>query len=141
MKEQRQLGWTTLKEAKLLVDAGLDPNTADMSYNFVVCRVINRSPSEDWLLQPFPPDENQPNKQLPCWSIGALVGLIPRSIKVNDVSFHFYMSYDNTNKWSAVFESAFFKIRLFCKVFPNQIELLINVILWLLNNNHIKKQQ
>lgn len=51
MKKQyeKPLGWTTIEEAKKLVEAGLDPNTADMSYNFVVCKVINGNPSEDWL--------------------------------------------------------------------------------------------
>jgi len=141
MKEHRPLGWTTIEEAKLLVDAGLDPNTADMSYNCVECRVCDGNAVEDWLLRPFPIDDRQPYEQLPCWSIGALVGLIPKNVKVNDESFHFCMSYDNTNKWSAVYESAFFRRRFFCSVFPNQVELLINVILWLLQNNHIKKHE
>ena len=141
MENNRPLGWTTLEEAKKLIDAGLDPNTADMSYNWVECKVRDGNAVEDWLLMPSPIDDRQPYEQLPCWSIGALFNLIPKNVKINDDRFHFYMSYDNTNKWSAVYESAFFKRRLFCSVFPSQIELLINVILWLLETNHIKKSE
>jgi hypothetical protein len=141
MKEHRPLGWTTIEEAKLLVEAGLDPNTADMSYNFVVCKVINGNPLEDWLLQPFSPDENQPHKQLPCWSLGALIVLIPRTININYSRFHFYMSYNNTEKWSAVYEDFVFRRQLFCSAYPSLLELLINVIKWLLQNNQIKKQE
>lgn len=145
MKNNRPLGWTTIEESKLLVEAGLDPNTADMRYEENNYELLC-----EWVAYPFGGDirnfdvlkkEFPDSEFYPCWSIGALVGLIPKSIMVNDVNFHFYMSYDYANKWSAVYESVFFKRRLFCSAFPNQIELIVNVIILLLENNHIKKQE
>lgn len=145
MENNRPLGWTTLEEAKKLVDAGLDPNTADMRYE-----ENNYELLDEWVAYPFGGDikdfdvlkkEFPDSEFYPCWSLGALLRLIPKNIKVNDVNFHFFMSYDNTNKWSAAYESAFFKRRFFYSLFPNQNDLLINVIHWLLNNNHIKKQE
>lgn len=141
MENNRPLGWTTVEESKLIVDAGLDPNTADMSYNWVECRVCDGNAVEDWLLRPFPIDDRQPYEQLPCWSIGALIVLIPRTININYSRFHFYMSYNNTEKWSAVYEDFVFRRQLFCSAYPSLLELLINVILWLLQNNQIKKHE
>ena len=141
MENNRPLGWTTLEEAKLLVDAGLDPNTADMSYNFVVCKVINGNPSEDWLLQPFPPDDNQPHEQLPCWSLGALEKLIPDIIKINDANFHFRVSYDPTHKWSLCYDDFMFRRNIMLSYFKTQIELYVNILKNLLANGYIKKHE
>lgn len=141
MEKQRNLGWTTLEEAKKLVDAGLDPNTADMYYIKEPFMQIELHTRIDKFAEKIGGYPIEKENHYPCWSLGALLKLIPKNIKVNDESFQFYMSYDNTNKWSSVYESAFFKRRFFCSVFPNQMELLINVILWLLHNNHIKKHE
>lgn len=141
MENNRPLGWTTLEEAKLLVEAGIDPNTADMSYDFVVCKVFNGNPLEDWLLQPFPPDENQPNEQLPCWSLGALEKLIPDDIKVNDVTFFYHASYNGIRKWSSSYTNEdLYRLIIFAN-FQKRIEMLVQTVLFLLQNNHIKKQE
>lgn len=171
MEKNRPLGWTTIEEAKMLVDAGLDPNTADMYYyarrrfdgneyvNTGEWNLCHRCDKEkgyggdddfsgeerfQYLLKTFGASKYDDDDDcfVPCWSPGALFELIPKTVKLNDVNFHFYMSYDNTKKWSAVYESAFFRRQLFCSAFPNEMELLVNVIRWLLgNNNHIKKSE
>ena len=134
MKKDRQLGWTTIEEAKLLVEAGLDPNTADMSYNFVVCKVINGNPSEDWLLQPFSPDENQPHKQLPCWSLGALIGLMPPMLN-NGTMLSIQKGEDNSYLFTylpAIKNIAFY---------GDLTKSAVDIILFLLENGYIKKQE
>lgn len=140
MENERPLGWTTLEEAKLLVEAGLDPNTADMSYNFCVCKIFNGNPLEDWLLQPFSPDENQPHKQLPCWSIGALENLIPLTIKINDAWFHYHSSF-GIKGWSCTYEDIVFHRHLYYDEFKNQIEMLVKLIRILLQDNYIKRHE
>lgn len=144
MENNIALGWTTLEEAKRLVKAGLDPKTADMSYeldtkspkavSFVEMEKYYKALYVSPLYEPM-------TKAYPCWSIGALGGLIPKNVKINDENFHFYMSYNDTNKWSATYETEVFRRTLFCSSYTNQIEMLISVILWLLHNNHIKKQE
>lgn len=127
MENNRPLGWTTLEEAKKLVEAGLDPNTADMSYNFVVCKVVNGNASEDWLLQPFPPDENQPHKQLPCWSLGALKNIV-------EEEFGKDFSYENS-EWVIIVWSDLSGYKHF------YFEEIVNCVLWLLENGYIKKHE
>lgn len=141
MENNRPLGWTTIEEAKQLVEAGLDPNTADMSYNLVVFKVINGNPSEDWLLQPFPLDKNRPQKQLPCWSLGALEKLIPDDIEVNDVTFFYHASYNGIRKWSSSYTDEDLHRLILFNSFPRRIEMLVQTVLFLLENNHIKKQK
>lgn len=82
MKNNRPLGWTTIDEAKRLVEAGLDPNTADMYYE-----PFN---DENWV---FAYSECSSYKNyseykqkwpdidiIPCWSAGELISLMPKSI-------------------------------------------------------------
>jgi len=138
MKEHRPLGWTTIEEAKLLVEAGLDPNTADMSYNFVVCKVINGNPSEDWLLQPFSPDENQPHKQLPCWSLGSLIELMPKEIRINYLyALNIFTTY--RNKYCVSYHSIYKNI--YAESESTLIESVVNCVIWLIQNGYIKKSE
>lgn len=145
MKEHRPLGWTTLEEAKLLVKAGLDPNTADMRYE-----ENNYELLDEWVAYPFGGDikdfdvlkKEFPNSVFyPCWSLGALKKLIPDEIKVNDVWFYFYCSYNGVRKWCASYVDENFKRLVRFNMFSSQIEMFHEIVLFLLENNHIKKQE
>lgn len=90
MEQNRPLGWTTLEEAKMLVDAGLDPNTADMRYEENNYEVL-----DEWVAYPFGGDikdfeflkKEFPNSVFyPCWSLGALIEISVKIIE-NDYCF------------------------------------------------------
>lgn len=76
----RPLGWTTVKESKLLLDAGLDPNTADMCWGFDAETMVYKK-------SPYPlPWRGYTAKAfyLPCWSLGALLELLPTDKESSD---------------------------------------------------------
>jgi hypothetical protein len=75
MKEHRPLGWTTIEEAKLLVEAGLDPNTADMSYELDTQspKAVSFVETEKYYKALYVSPLYEPmTKAYPCWSLGAL---------------------------------------------------------------------
>lgn len=75
--------YTTIEQSKKLFNAGLDPNTADMCWGI-----------DDETLQynctPYPlPWRGYTAKQfyMPCWSIGALLEIVPQSLMNNRYIF------------------------------------------------------
>lgn len=71
LKWNRPLGWTTLEESKMLVEAGLDIYTADMYYYYkddVPQITTNFDHLKELLNQRY---------CIPCWSVGALIDLFP----------------------------------------------------------------
>lgn len=138
MEKNRPLGWTTIEEAKRLVEAGLDPNTADMSYNFVVCKVRDGNAVEDWLLMPSPIDDRQPYEQLPCWSLGALIELMPKKIRANYLyAINIFTTY--RNKYCVSYHSIYYNI--YAESESTLIESVVKCVIWLIQNGYIKKQE
>lgn len=148
MENNRPLGWTTLEEAKLLVDAGFDPNTADMYYEYIQfdnyilsCRDYSKEEENafDALMSIY--GTESPTDFYPCWSLGALEKLIPDDIKVNDVTFFYHASYDGIRKWSSSYTDEDLHRLILFNSFTKRIEMLVQTVLFLLENNHIKKQE
>lgn len=88
MENNIPLGWTNLDEAKQLVDAGLDPNTADMSFakahssnvDLDVVDTASYSKTKDY---------DDPWERFPCWSLGALIEI---SVKIIENDYYFLSS-------------------------------------------------
>ena len=74
-----QLGWTSLEQSKKLVEAGLDPNTADMMYKYIGGAYENgeTKPLYDLVIS----TDNQNDTNIPCWSLGVLIGVLPNNKK------------------------------------------------------------
>lgn len=70
--EYNMRGWTDLKESKVLVSAGLKPETADMHH----CE------GEEWYDTAlcYDKDDSESDKYVPCWSYGRLIDLMPKRI-------------------------------------------------------------
>lgn len=149
MENNRPLGWTTINEAKRLVEAGLDPNTADMYYFYDtielegIVKYINgptlvTSPYSEGvktahMVYPSPMlDES--DKVCPCWSLGALIEILPYKIKYEQDTYSVlitknHVSYPRlTTLWS----------ELYSKDGNNTIECVVNVIIILLEDGYIK---
>lgn len=67
--------YTTIEQSKALVDAGLNPNTADMCYSYVLDNnaehpLIMRKPSSEY--------------DVPCWSCARLIALLPDAITIHE---------------------------------------------------------
>lgn len=69
-KHERPLGWTTIKESRKLIEAGLKPESADMHYTL----------AEDesfYILYTDNEVAYGSDRIVPCWSLGALLNLLP----------------------------------------------------------------
>jgi hypothetical protein len=80
------MNYTTLEQSKKLIELGLDPNTADMNYRYCICKLIDEVPVEDWLVGIGKPFDECADPQIPCWSLGALIELMPNEITTDELT-------------------------------------------------------
>ena len=71
------LGWTTLEEAQQLIKAGLSVETADMCYPHSI-----KGGADSYDANPMPCSSLDYPYEMPCWSLGALVHLLPLNIQI-----------------------------------------------------------
>lgn len=126
--KERPLGWTTREESLRLIEAGIDPESNDLYYH------IDNNYGDY-------PDATRRCmcENLPCWSIGALEAMIPDTIKVNNVEFHFHATYNRYDRWAACYEDESYNRHLTDRAWRNQIEMYASIVQWLLENDYIKK--
>ena len=132
------LGWTTLEQSKKLVEAGLNPNTADMYYYIDELSLIYDDASYSDIVDLFNLDGMDDNLT-PCWSLGALIGLMPDTISIgtktyclwiNTISCGYYRMKENLpTSGDCLFSS--FKY--------NNLNPIYECIVFLLENNYINK--
>lgn len=131
----KQSGWTSIDQSKKLIEAGLDPNTADMLYHplgrhgeFDIFPTIGDTLSID---------------DMSCWSIGALIELLPKTIetkKPKNLYFLEILPASNCVAYIALNEN---KEYVFLKSIADStlLDNVVEMICWLLNNNYIKKEK
>ena len=135
----QQLGCTTLEQSKKLVETGLDPNTADMFYS--------RRPTgkSDYSIFPdFKPEgrlEVFTKVDLPCWSLGALLTLMPKTMKgiPAKAAYHLTLKENVYNAWECNYEHFSFGELYEFPAQPTPIEAAVYTILWLLERGYIGK--
>lgn len=139
-----QLGWTTLEQSKKLIEAGLDPNTADMAilkdntYSNALS-VFNGAT----FCQNYNEIKNKTN-YIPCWSLGALLTLMPNTMKdplVGPVraAYHLTLKENVYNAWECNYEHFSFGGLYEFPAQPTPIEAVVYTILWLLERGYIGK--
>ena len=118
--------YTTIEQAEHLVELGLDPKTADMFY------FLDPTPAGNiyhLAMQGIDirvrnlPEYN--NGDLPCWSIGALLELMPESYQLTrgkDNKCQFMLFHILIHDW-----------------FNTPLEAVYNMVCYLLENGYIKK--
>ena len=147
-QNNRLLGWTTLEESKQLLESGLPIETADMSYtyDFDDSRyVITVNPAKNWIAPKYA-ESTKIKQVLPCWSLGALMKLMPKtiSIPIDERSAYFYnlewqfandnsLRYIATNRGKCLID-IYSDHDIGSKSF---IETVIEMIIWLLENKLI----
>lgn len=79
------LGWTSLEQAKKLVEAGLDVKTADMSYTVASITIAEYKIS----CKPYTQLESYWfDFSIPCWSLGVLISMLPKEHFKKDVFYN-----------------------------------------------------
>lgn len=133
VNNNRPLGWTTLEESKQLVEVGLPVETADMSYtyDFDDSRyVIETTPAKNWIVPKYA-ESTKIKQVLPCWSLGALTQLLPRTIEQN------YDLLINQELWVMYRQPLSKEVRLMCSSGVSLIENVKDAIIWLLGHKLI----
>ena len=112
-------------ESKRLVEEGLDKNTADMWI----------SPKGIYIGRKETPIKYE---TFPCWSLGTLIGLLPKSIqqtKGHDIDLLIGLPKGQWSvtyfDWTGLQHGPSFES-------DNLIEAVIEMIIWLIENNYIK---
>lgn len=118
-----QLGWCSLEQSKKLIEAGLEPDTADMYYYY-----------KDSVPQITDKQINNSRFYTPCWSLGRLIKLMPKENQSNtfeiapsDVIENGYAVIIHTEKYYMPFNE------------QALIDAVVNAVTWLLENNYINK--
>ena len=133
------MNYTSIEQSKKLIEAGLDPNTADMYYVF----------------DPFIQDINGLNigkpeepQDVPCWSLGALIDLMPDCIETKrpkNIWFPSILPASNGVCYEGMDgnENKITFLKIFSTGTDNNnntmLDNIVKMVLWLLENNYIKK--
>lgn len=130
-QNNRPLGWTTVEEAQQLVEAGLPVETADMLYTSL------DGHTTPWVWASKPGMHPQ---DIPCWSLGALLKLIPAEITYSDFKpFKLGIFKDEDKCHYFIQYYPLYEGGVFCETNGHTlVEASINMILYLLNNKFIK---
>lgn len=136
-QNNRPLGWTTLEEAQQLVEAGLPVETADMHYLKIIRENDVRYIPELLL------DDNECD--IPCWSLGALVQVLPLNIQTGDsfldkynLEFKLYSEYKY--KIAYCLSQSHYPM-IYTEEYKTLIEACVEMIIWLLNNKFYEQEK
>lgn len=133
-KENKMKHYTTIEQSKKLVKLGLNPNTADMCYiqhfdeYYNEVTFIEENPVLTYTIDVL---------DLPCWSLGALINLMPSMIykgkQTFDLEIHkgvlYHVCYENHCHLDEIWVSK-----------ENLIDAAFEMIVWLLENGHINEE-
>ena len=122
--------YTTIEQSKKLVELGLNPDTADMFYS----RRPNGK-SEYSVLPDFKPEgrlEVFTKVDLPCWSLGALLELMPKELE-DDLDLC-YGTFDGNGEYQALWTCSCMNHVNFGET---SIDAAFKVVCWLLENKKL----
>lgn len=131
-RKENNMNYTTIEQSKRLLELGLNPDTADMLWE----QHIYESPYVT--VKPYTTKGKSISAHiLPCWSLGALLELMPK-IKEDENDGGCYPTLCkgyNTDKWHCVYRSSI-HITDWC---DTSINAAFDMMVWLLENGYIKK--
>jgi len=132
--------YTSLEKSKRLFDLGLDPNTADMCWGI-------DSETSHYNNSPYPcawSGYTAKEFYIPCWSVDALIKLLPRSIVDND-SKQFYIRHSDFDhiEYLSGYWNGHYHHKGFSEFAVSQplIDVLYKCVVWLLENDYIGKTE
>ena len=135
--------YTTIEQSKKLIELGLSAESADMEY-------IAQYGSDDEYFEPAvfkietEIDSDYPEPvTLPCWSLGALLEVMPLYLYDEDDDFYMMALDHNSNGWNVSYggEDEYDFIRFADEGGKTPIEAAYNMVVWLLENGYIEKRE
>lgn len=121
--------YTSIEQAKQLYDLGLKPGTADLSFNKVIYEP-NKIQFVLGLNTPISGD-------IPCWSVGALMDLIPKRIVKNNTEYSMCLQ-TLTHCYSLCHTDGRYLTTLGCQIIGKSlIDAVCQYVVWLIENGYI----
>lgn len=122
------MNYTSIEQSKKLLELGLSPESADI---FIPCYGKDNYTE----FRPyFREHVTKPDKgDLPCWSVGALIELMPDNIEGKELLIT-KTPYQQTIMW----EVGYGYNEIGNRISKSLIAALFNEVCWLLENNYIK---
>lgn len=119
--------YTTIEQSKELLRLGLSPESADMYYNLDNSKIPNIiiGAKDDFRCY------------IPCWSLGALLEVLPTHIQIKSEVFHYEMMPD-FGSCLIQYENVEGNKILNQSIEDTPLEAAYNMVIWLLENDYIK---
>ena len=145
-----QQGWTTIEQSKKLIEAGLDPNTADMYYQSTLPKsgkflhnptIGNPCEALKWYNLGYTKSGKIgvtfEEFCIPCWSLGALLKLMPKENENPFKDSNAFIGYGD-KKYRCVYLNGDWESS-HQTIGDTTIEAAYNMVVWLLENGYIKE--
>ena len=127
-------GYTTIEQSKHLVELGLDPNTSDMCYPHFI-----RGGADTYNETPEIAEDIDYPYEMPCWSLTALLELMP--VCINDDNYFLVIEKDETYLNESIWRVSYkHYIEEYAIVERNAplINAAFEAVCWLIEQGHIK---
>ena len=138
MDKEFLTGWTTIEQSKALVEAGLNPDTADMYYSAYITYANGKPIKEkpEYGLQAWPYKDRSSMivgftkvDYVPCWTLGKLIDSMPRKPFISENTGDWFVQFDTDHEHEQQFSN----------------KILINAVYeafkWLLENGYGKVEK
>ena len=130
--------YTTIEQSNKLIELGLSPETADMFWMY--------DSKDTWEPVVFNWEQHQDDKDIPCWSVGALLEVMPKAINKYDERERCYKTY-HPNLYQAYYHCCGYAFGpslnqenydMLCSFGDDSwINVIYKQIIWLLENKYI----
>ena len=130
--------YTSLEKSKRLFDLGLDPNTADMCWGIDDKTLHYNNTPYNCAWNGYTAKEYY----IPCWSMEALINLLPTSITdKKGTQYTRFSDFDHIEYLSGYWDGGY-HYKAFSEFTFDQtlIDVLYKCVIWLLENNYIKNE-
>lgn len=129
---------TTIEQSKRLLELGLSPDTADMWHNIDIVDKFGMSGYME-----FPSFEKVSDIDEPCWSLTALLELMPKTMKgiPEKAAYHFVLKKNAYDDWQCNYEHPLFGGLYSFAAQKTPIDATYYMVVWLLENGHIKTEK
>lgn len=130
------MNYTSIEQSEKLLELGLKPESADMFYEILTGEIYPqlvrvKLTDKHWM-------ELYPEVMMPCWSLGALLEMMPKEGIQPFEDSNPFIGYGD-KKYRCVYLNGDWESS-HQTMGDTPIEAAYNMIVWLLENGHIKKQ-
>ena len=129
--------YTTKEQSKELLKLGLNPETADMCFEYQKAHWPDEPAYLDWP-QCYKKHDEQ---DIPCWSVGALMDLIPKRIVKNNTEYSMCLQ-TLTHCYSLCHTDGRYLTTLGCQIIGKPlIDAVYQYVVWLIENGYINENE